>query len=96
MFRKVIVFGLVEMIQKKKNEDRVPGSGFGFQVGYGGADRHNSYVENNRIWYHHRHSKYLYNKPIQTKRNKSFCNFPKFFKIFMHCGIWMNHSMVRP
>ena len=34
MFRKVIVFGLFEMI-KKKSEDRVPGSGFGLQVGLG-------------------------------------------------------------
>ena len=29
MFGKVIVFGLFEMIQKKKSEDRVPESGFG-------------------------------------------------------------------
>ena len=36
MFRKVIVFGLFEMIQKKKkSEDRVPGSGFGLRVGSG-------------------------------------------------------------
>ena len=38
MFGKVIVFGLFEMIKKKKqkkSEDRVLGSGFGFQVGSG-------------------------------------------------------------
>ena len=34
MFRKVIVFGLFEMLQKK-SEDRVLGSGFGLQVGSG-------------------------------------------------------------
>ena len=43
MFRKVIVFGLLEMIRKKKkkkkNEDRVPGSKFGLQVGLGTAMR---------------------------------------------------------
>ena len=37
MFRKVIVFGLFEMLQKKKSEDRVLGSGFGLQVGSGTA-----------------------------------------------------------
>ena len=35
MFGKAIVFGLFEMIQKKKSEDRVLGSGFGLQVGSG-------------------------------------------------------------
>ena len=42
MFGNVIVFGLFEMIQKKKkkSEDRVPGSGFGLQVGYGDASLH--------------------------------------------------------
>ena len=40
MFVKVIVFGLFEMIQKKKSEDRVPGSGFGLRVRYGGTSRH--------------------------------------------------------
>ena len=39
MFGKVIVFGLVVMIQKKKSEDRVPGSGFGLWVGSGTAAR---------------------------------------------------------
>ena len=35
MFGKVIVFGLFEMIKKKKmkSEDRVLGSGFGLRVG---------------------------------------------------------------
>ena len=38
MFGKVIVFGLFEMIKKKKkSEDRVPGSGFGLQVESGTA-----------------------------------------------------------
>ena len=32
MFGKVIVFGLFKMIQKKKGEDRVLGSGFGLRV----------------------------------------------------------------
>ena len=39
MFEKVIVFGLFEIIQKKKrkekkrkSEDRIPGSGFGLRV----------------------------------------------------------------
>ena len=36
MFGKVTIFGLFEMIQKKKiSEDYVPGSGFGLQVGLG-------------------------------------------------------------
>ena len=36
MFRKVIVFGLFEMIRKKKkSEDRVLGSRFGLRVGSG-------------------------------------------------------------
>ena len=38
MFGKVVVFGLFEMIQKrkkKKSEDHVPGSGFGLRVGLG-------------------------------------------------------------
>ena len=39
MFRKVIVFGLFEMIKKKKNEDHVPWSGFGLRVGSGIAER---------------------------------------------------------
>ena len=38
MFRKVIVFGLFEMI-KKKSEDRVPGSRFSLQVKSGTAAR---------------------------------------------------------
>ena len=38
MFRKVMVFGLLKMIQeKKKSEDRGPGSGFGLWVGSGTA-----------------------------------------------------------
>ena len=38
MFRKVIVFGLFEMIQKKKkSEDYVLGFGFGLWVGLGTA-----------------------------------------------------------
>ena len=32
MFGKVIVFGLLEMIQKKNSEDHIPGSGFGLRV----------------------------------------------------------------
>ena len=32
MFGKVIVFGLIKMIKKKKSEDRVPESGFGLWV----------------------------------------------------------------
>ena len=41
MFGKVIVFGLLEMIQKKKkkSEDCVPGSGFGLRVGSSTATR---------------------------------------------------------
>ena len=37
MFGKVIVFGLFEMIQKKKSEDHVPESRFGPRVGSGTA-----------------------------------------------------------
>ena len=32
MFGKVIVFGLLKMIKKKKSEDRVPGFGFCLRV----------------------------------------------------------------
>ena len=40
MFGKVIIFGLFEMIQKKKkSEDRFLGSGFGLRVGSGTAAR---------------------------------------------------------
>ena len=40
MFGKVIVFGLLETIQKKKNsEDCVPKSGFILQVGLGTTAR---------------------------------------------------------
>ena len=35
MFVKVIVFGLFEMIQKKKSEDHISGSGFSHRVGSG-------------------------------------------------------------
>ena len=35
MFRKVIVFGLFEMIKKKKSEDYFLGSEFGLWVGSG-------------------------------------------------------------
>ena len=36
MFEKVIVFGILEIIQKKKtSEDHVPGSGFNLWVGLG-------------------------------------------------------------
>ena len=37
MFGKVIVFGLFEMIQKKKSEDLVAGSRLGLRVGSGTA-----------------------------------------------------------
>ena len=40
MFRKVIVFGLFEMIQKKNSEDRILGSGFDLQVGSNAAVWH--------------------------------------------------------
>ena len=33
MFGKVVVFGSFEILQKKKSEDRVLGSGFGLRVG---------------------------------------------------------------
>ena len=39
MFGKVIVFGLFEMIQKKKSEDRVSGFGFGLRIRYDRAGR---------------------------------------------------------
>ena len=39
MFGKVIVFGLFEMIKKKKSENRVPGFGFGLRVGSGTTAR---------------------------------------------------------
>ena len=41
MFEKVIVFGLFEMIKKKKrkSEDRVLGFGFGLRVGSGTTAR---------------------------------------------------------
>ena len=42
MFGKVIVFGLFEMIQKKKSEDRVPKYGFGLRVGSGRVRRRRS------------------------------------------------------
>ena len=48
MFGKVIVFGLFEMI-KKKSEDRVLGSGFGLQVGYGCAGCHISILSKPRF-----------------------------------------------
>ena len=37
MFGKVIIFGLFEMIQKKKSQDRFLGSRFGLRVGSGTA-----------------------------------------------------------
>ena len=49
MFGKEIVFGLLEMIQKKKkkkSEDRVLGFGFGLRVGSGTAAR----VVIERLW----------------------------------------------
>ena len=48
MFRKVIAFGLFEMIRKKKKRVRIasPGSGSAYgsgRVEYGGVGRHNDF-----------------------------------------------------